>query len=80
MCELSPITGCHAPATDRHHRKLQSAGGPDTRANTVHLCNPDHIHTVHGNPAWARHVGVIVSGHAPNPTERWQLEDWMTAP
>lgn len=53
-------------ASEIHHRKRRSQGGPDTPANLAALCKTCHDHA-HAHPTWAMDVGLIVSGHEPTP-------------
>jgi len=51
-----------APMQEVHH--ISGRGGPDPHRleNLVGLCTPDHW-KVHGNPEWARSVGLMASRH-----------------
>lgn len=42
-----------------HHIKRQAQGGGHENHNLVTLCAFHHIHQVHGNPAWARDMGLL---------------------
>jgi hypothetical protein len=54
------------PASEVHHRKRRSQGGLDTAANLIALCFVCHG-DAHANPQWAFDVGLMVSGHSPDP-------------
>ena len=41
-----------------HHKLPRSRGGPHTNENLVCLCAIGHQY-VHGNPAWARDMGLL---------------------
>lgn len=58
-CELRSGV-CTGRATDRHHILRRAQGGTDDATNTADLCHTDHLHVIHGNPAWARRHGWLV--------------------
>ena len=72
---------CSAVGGEIHHRRVKGMGGGsidlDTPANLAVLCSHDHHDRVHRHPAWARHVGLIVSRHSDVPTEPFVREPWM---
>lgn len=52
---------CHeAYATDVHHGAGRSGPNYLDETHWFALCNPCHIHKVHGNPKWARANGYLV--------------------
>ncbi len=75
LCQISSLTGCRAIGTDYHHRQPQ--GRVDTPDNLVLVCNPCHIHRIHGYPEWARIVGLLIPRHRPLPDTPWRYESWM---
>lgn len=48
ICEAG-LTGCLMVATDKHHKKLRSRGGTDSKKNTMLVCRSCHnkIHMHH---------------------------------
>lgn len=60
----------HFEASDLHHRKRQSAGGPDTVENLVHLCRQHHD-WVHANVATSIEYGLLIASWDPDPIEAW---------
>jgi hypothetical protein len=59
----------HRRATEWHHRRNRSQGGPWEPSNGLHICNPCHRH-ITANPAEAFEEGWTVRS--------W--EDWKTKP
>jgi hypothetical protein len=63
-CEARIPGVCTGKATHVHHRKLRGlggGGGSNELSNLIDLCLTCHAF-VHENPAWAKRVGLIVSG------------------
>lgn len=54
-CEVCQVV----PASQVHHRKRRSQGGPDTDENFVAVCVECHD-DIHRNPAWAYENGWLV--------------------
>lgn len=50
---------CNGAATEVHHRKRRSQGGPDRDENFVAVCRDCH-HLIHERPAWAYENGWLV--------------------
>lgn len=72
-CQVGSL-GCSIKATEVHHRQPTGAGGPDTPENAVAVCSNCHTASpaaLHRNIDWAMRVGLLISRHAPAPTEPW---------
>lgn len=67
-CEVCGVHG----ATNAHHRRNQSQGGPDTLSNLILVCGSGNT-GCHGkiteNPAWADEWGYTITGDLAVPAE-----------
>jgi hypothetical protein len=59
MCEWCAVE----PMTDVHHIAGRGGFDPHRLDNLIGLCGEDHAR-VHGNPEWARSVGLMRSRHS----------------